>query len=112
MQTLEELIPFTEDILASGNMGVAVRMGETSLKFKCKQKEFTKALIKSLHMPDDKKGKNAFLVLLLTLSTYDVIYEAKKVESEDKEGGEESTQKETIQVRVFIVFLLLMFFLF
>ena len=93
-EALEELIPFLEDVLASGYMGVAVRMAELCVRFKCQEKEFTMALRKALHLPETRPGGKAFLRLLLTLTTHDVAVEAledaKERNSAEKEGKSKS----------------------
>ena len=93
-EALEELIPFLEDVLASGYMGVAVRMAELCVRFKCQEREFTMALRKALHLPETRLGGKAFLRLLLTLTTHDVAVEAledaKERKSAEKEGKSKS----------------------
>ncbi len=103
---MAELFPFTEDILASGNMGVIVRMAELSLRFKCMQKEFTAALRTSVHLPETKEGKHAFLNLLLTLSTFEIFFEKeeedeRKDENEDKDDSKEEGGSEVCMLYLY-----------
>eukprot|EP00794_Sanderia_malayensis_P019153 gene19153-21073_t len=92
---LEELIPFTEDVLASGNMGVIVRIAELSLNYKCMQKDLVRDLKKSFHMPRSQEGSQSFMKLLLTMSTYDVLFG--KEEKEDAGEGEKKDADETLK---------------
>ncbi|XP_065065192.1 uncharacterized protein LOC135691299 [Rhopilema esculentum] len=96
-ETIQELFPFTEDILASGNMGVVVRMVELSNQFQCKQKELLKALMKAVHLPSEKEKQSVFLKLLLTLSTYDIMFE-NCIEENVKDTPEDMEKKLDKQV--------------
>ena len=78
-------------------MGVVVRMVELSNQFQCKQKEVLKALMKAVHLPNEKEKQTVFLKLLLTLSTYDIMFE-NCIEEDMKDAAEDIEKKLDKQV--------------
>ena len=56
-------------------MGVVIRMAELAKRFNCKQKDVFSAIIRAVHLPPGKKERKSLIKLLLTLSTYDVMFE-------------------------------------
>ena len=89
---LEELSPFTEDILASGNMGVVIRMAELAQRFNRKQNDFFNAIIRAVHLPPGKKERRSLIKLLLTLSTYDVMFEKRSTGENDDPPHDENDE--------------------
>lgn len=77
-------------------MGIVIRMAEMAQRHQCKQKEFLKALMKSVHLPSDKKCRKMIIKLLLTLSTYDVMFEKEAINESENSAteGKESLENE------------------
>ena len=72
-------------------MGVVIRMAELAQQFDCKQKDFLSALSKAFHLPSKKKERNSIIKLLLTLSTYDVMFEKKS--ADEAEGSTDASSE-------------------
>ncbi|XP_068697394.1 nucleolar protein 9-like isoform X2 [Montipora foliosa] len=75
-QIIAELLPYLEDLLAVGHMGVVVRMVDTAVKFEIKQKKILKALLKAFHCNENTRQSTA-VVLIASLTTYDIFFEMK-----------------------------------
>ena len=74
---VKKLTKYTEDVLAAGHMGCIVRVAETIARLKMKKEEetFIKALVTSLHIPDDKeKIEESFCKLVLSVMTHDMFF--------------------------------------
>lgn len=63
-------------------MGVVVRMAETAVRFSVKQKKILKALLQAFHC-QEKDEQFSAVVLISSLTTYDIFFGT-------KEDGEES----------------------
>ena len=94
---MEELCPFTEDILASGNMGVVIRMAELAQRFSSNQKCFLDAVVKAVHLPSSKEERKLIIKLLLALSTYDVMFE-KQTTDENEASLQENDNEVSSEV--------------
>ena len=71
-------------------MGVVIRLAELSQRFNCKQKDFLNALMKAVHLPSGKNERKSILKLLLTLTTYDVMFEKPKTDEDEDTAQEEN----------------------
>lgn len=67
-------------------MGVVVRMAETAVRFSVKQKKTLKALLQAFHCRE-KEDQLSAVVLISSLTTYDIFFGTKENEKED---GDES----------------------
>ena len=63
-------------------MGVVVRMAETAVRFSVKQKKILKTLLQAFHC-QEKDEQFSTVVLISSLTTYDIFFGT-------KEDGEES----------------------
>ena len=79
---IAELLPYLEDLLAVGHMGVVIRMAETAVRFEIKQKKIIKALLQAFHCEGKDKQPSA-VVLISSLTTYDIFFGSKRSEKED-----------------------------
>ena len=70
---IAELLPYMEDFLANGHVGVVVRMAETVARFQIKQKKFLKALLNAFHC-EEKTKRSSAVVLISSLTTYEVFF--------------------------------------
>ena len=68
-----ELLPYMEDFLMLGHMGVVARMAETVARFQIKQKTFLKALLNSFHC-EEKTKRSSAVVLISSLTTHEVFF--------------------------------------
>ena len=85
-QTIAELLPYLEDLLALGHMGVVVRMVETAVRFGIKQKKILKALLQAFHC-EGKDEQSSAVVLMTSLTTYDIFFGTKPNENGDDENN-------------------------
>ena len=83
-----ELLPYLEDLLALGHMGVVVRMAEVAVRFVVKQKKMLKALLQAFHC-DGKDEQSSAVVLISSLTTYEIFY-GTKPDEKDKEENDTS----------------------
>lgn len=86
-QMISELLPYLEDLLALGHMGVVVRMAEVAVRFVIKQKKMLKALLRAFHC-EGKVERSSAVVLISSLTTYEIFF-GTKPESEEKEKDNE-----------------------
>ena len=75
-QMAAELLPYIEDLLALGHMGVVVRLAETAVRFEIKQKKILKALLQAFHC-DGKDKRSSAVALISSLTTYDIFFGSK-----------------------------------
>lgn len=68
-------------------MGVVVRMAETAVRFSVKQKKILKALLQAFHCQEKDEQLSAVVVLISSLTTYDIFFGTKE---NGKEDGDES----------------------
>jgi len=93
-QMIAELLPYLEDLLALGHMGVVVRMAEVAVRFVTKQKKMLKALLRAFHC-EGKVERSSAVVLISSLTTYEIFYGTKPEPDEkekDNEGKNESVE--------------------
>ena len=85
------MIPFTEDILASGHMGCIVRLAEVIARLQMvdHQKTFIKTLQETLHIPAENVLELSLVKLIITMTTYEVFFkiEEEVTVTEKEEGG-------------------------
>ena len=81
---IAELLPYLEDLLALGHMGVVVRLAETAVRFEIKQKKILKALLQAFHC-DGKDKQSSAVVLISSLTTYDIFFASKPNEKDNDE---------------------------
>lgn len=91
-QIIAELLPYLEDLLALGHMGVVVRMVDTAVKFEIKQKKILKALLKAFHCNENTRQTTA-VVLIASLTTYDIFFEMKLNGSNTSENNNASEEE-------------------
>ena len=68
-----ELLPYMEDFLMLGHVGVVARMAETVARFQIKQKKFLKALLNAFHC-EEKTKRSSAVVLISSLTTHEVFF--------------------------------------
>ena len=68
-------------------MGVVVRMAETAVRFSVKQRKILKALLQAFHCQEKDEQLSAVVVLISSLTTYDIFFGTKE---NGKEDGDES----------------------
>ena len=88
-QMIAELLPYLEDLLALGHMGVVVRMAELAVRFVIKQKKILKALLKAFHC-EGKDEQSSSVPLISSLTTYEIFY-GTKLDEKEKDEGENNT---------------------
>lgn len=86
---IADLLPYLEDLLAMGHMGVVIRMAETAVRFEIKQKKIIKALLQAFHCEGKEKQSSA-VVLISSLTTYDIFFGSKQGEKDDDENNNAS----------------------
>ncbi|XP_015776998.1 PREDICTED: nucleolar protein 9-like [Acropora digitifera] len=90
-QVIVELLPYIEDFLMLGHVGVVARMAETVAQFQIKQKKFLKALLNAFHCKEKTKRSSA-VVLISSLTTHEVFFglrpEEQNVLEEDNSNSE------------------------
>ncbi|KAL9975890.1 hypothetical protein ACROYT_G013107 [Oculina patagonica] len=91
-QMIAELLPYLEDLLALGHMGVVVRMAEVAVRFVIKQKKMLKSLLQAFHCEGQDEQSSA-VILISSLTTYEIFYGTKSDEKE-KDREENSTSVE------------------
>ena len=77
-----ELLPYLEDILALGHMGVVVRIAELAIRFSVKQRKILKGILRAFHCKEKDQETNSSVVLILSLTTYEVFFGTKTEENE------------------------------
>ena len=85
---ITELLPYLEDLLALGHMGVVVRMAEVTVRFVIKQKKMLKALLRAFHC-EGKVERSSAVVLISSLTTYEIFYGTKPELDEKEKDNEE-----------------------
>lgn len=97
---IAELLPYLEDLLALGHMGVVVRMAEVAVRFLIKQKKMLKALLQAFHCEGGDEQSSA-VVLISSLTTYEIFYGTKPDEKEkDKEESNTSVVSVVAQLNI------------
>lgn len=90
-QVIVELLPYMEDFLMLGHVGVVARMAETVARFQIKQKKFLKALLNAFHC-EEKPKRSSAVVLISSLTTHEVFFglrpEEQNVLEEDNSNSE------------------------
>jgi len=90
-QVTVELLPYMEDFLMLGHVGVVARMAETVARFQIKQKKFLKALLNAFHCKEKTKRSSA-VFLISSLTTHEVFFglrpEEQNVLEEDNSNNE------------------------
>ena len=86
---IADSLPYLEDLLAVGHMGVVIRMAETAVRFEIKQKKIVKALLQAFHCEEKEKQSSA-VVLISSLTTYDIFFGSKQSEKDDDENNNAS----------------------
>lgn len=85
---IAELLPYLEDLLALGHMGVVVRMAEVAVRFMIKQKKMLKALLRAFHC-EGKVERSSAVVLISSLTTYEIFFGTKPEPDEREKDNEE-----------------------
>lgn len=85
---IAELLPYLEDLLALGHMGVVVRMAEVTVRFVIKQKKMLKGLLQAFHC-EGKDEQSSAVVLISSLTTYEIFYGTKPEPDESEKDNEE-----------------------
>ena len=85
---IAELLPYLEDLLALGHMGVVVRMAEVAVRFMIKQKKMLKALLQAFHC-EGKVERSSAVVLISSLTTYEIFFGTKPEPDEREKDNEE-----------------------
>ena len=85
---IAELLPYLEDLLALGHMGVVVRMAEVAIRFMIKQKKMLKALLRAFHC-EGKVERSSAVVLISSLTTYEIFFGTKPEPDEREKDNEE-----------------------
>ena len=98
---IAELLPYLEDLLALGHMGVVVRMAEVAVRFVIKQKKMLKALLRAFHC-EGKVERNSAVVLISSLTTYEIFY-GTKPEPDEKEKVSEENSNSVVSLAVLSV---------
>lgn len=91
---ISELLPYLEDLLALGHMGVVVRMAELAVRFVIKQKKMLKALLQAFHC-EGKDEQTSSVPLISSLTTYEIFYGTK---ADEKEKDEEENNTSVVSV--------------
>lgn len=92
-QMIAELLPYLEDLLALGHMGVVVRMAEVAVRFMIKQKKMLKALLRAFHC-EGKVERSSAVVLISSLTTYEIFFGTKPEPDEREKDNEEKNDSE------------------
>ena len=98
---IAELLPYLEDLLALGHMGVVVRMAEVAVRFVIKQKKMLKVLLRAFHC-EGKVERCSAVVLISSLTTYEIFY-GTKPESDEKEKDNEEKNDSVVSLAVLSV---------
>jgi len=98
-QIIAELLPYVEDLLAVGHMGVVVRMAETAVRFVIKQKKILKALLQAFHC-EGKDEQSSAVVLISSLTTYDIFFGTKPNEKDGDEQSNSSKEEAVIGAKL------------
>lgn len=85
---IAELLPYLEDLLALGHMGVVVRMAEVTVRFVIKQKKMLKGLLQAFRC-EGKDQQSSAVVLISSLTTYEIFYGTKPEPDESEKDNEE-----------------------
>ena len=89
---IAELLPYLEDLLALGHMGIVLRMVETAVRFLVKQKKILKALLQAFHCEGKDKQSSA-VALISSLTTYDVFFGTTTNQKDDDDGENNNTSE-------------------
>ena len=100
---ITELLPYLEDLLALGHMGVVVRMAEVTVRFVIKQKKMLKALLRAFHC-EGKVERSSAVVLISSLTTYEIFF-GTKPELDEKEKDNEEKNDSVVSLAVLLVIL-------
>jgi len=96
------MLPYLEDLLALGHIGVVVRMAEIAVRFVIKQKKMLKALLRAFHC-EGKVERSSAVVLISSLTTYEIFYGTKSApdekEKDSKENGNSVVSLPVLSVR-------------
>ena len=95
---IAELLPYLEDLLALGHMGVVVRMAEVAIRFMIKQKKMLKALLRAFHC-EGKVERSSAVVLISSLTTYEIFF-GTKPEPDEKEKDNEENSNSAVSLAV------------
>ena len=87
---IAELLPYLEDLLALGHMGVVVRMAEVAVRFVIKQKKILRALLRAFHC-EGKVKRSSAVVLISSLTTHEIFYGTKPEPDEKEKDNEEKS---------------------
>ena len=98
---IAELLPYLEDLLALGHMGVVVRMAEVAVRIVIKQKKMLKALLRAFHC-EGKVERSSAVVLISSLTTYEIFY-GTKPEPDEKEKDSEENSNSVVSLAVLSV---------
>ena len=98
---IAELLPYMEDLLALGHMGVVVRMAEVAVRFVTKQKKMLKALLRAFHC-EGKVEQSSAVVLISSLTTYEIFY-GTKPEPDEKEKNNEGKNESVVSLALLLV---------
>ena len=90
---IAELLPYLEGLLALGHMGVVVRMAEVAVRFVIKQKKMLKTLLRAFHC-EGKVDQSSAVVLISSLTTYEIFYGTKPLPDEKEKDSEEKNNSE------------------
>lgn len=98
---IAELLPYLEDLLALGHMGVVVRMAEVAVRFVTKQKKMLKALLQAFHCKG-KVERSSAVVLISSLTTYEIFY-GTKPEPDEKKKDNEGKNESVVSLALLLV---------
>ncbi|XP_046550150.1 nucleolar protein 9-like isoform X2 [Haliotis rubra] len=84
-EIFDELTKYVEDILAMHHVGLLSKLASGCERNRTRQDEFVRALMEAFHCATPDSRQTALAPLLLSLSTYEVLYKPEESEDEQEE---------------------------